>query len=107
MDYASTDGFVNSVPIEHPNRQVHPQKKKKKSDLDDGQTSRKTQTVKIGSKSSSVIQSLGSTPSTVSCRVVPQLLDAYWQKNQCQTPCLPILWMQRAHSVAAENPVTL
>ena len=30
MDYTSTDGFVNLVPIEHPNRQVHPQKKKKK-----------------------------------------------------------------------------
>ena len=52
MDYTSTDGFVNLVPIEHPNRQVHPQKKKKKSDLDDEQTSRKIQTVKIGSKSS-------------------------------------------------------
>ena len=29
MDYTSTDSFINLLPIEHPNRQVHSQKRKK------------------------------------------------------------------------------
>ena len=104
MDYTSTDGFVNLVPIEHPNRQVHPQKKKK-SDLDDEQTSRKTQTVKIGSKSSLRLwpRVWEANPSTVSCRAIPQLLDAYWQKKISVKLLVSLYYGCRQHTVLLQK----